>query len=438
MMKSLKTLPKENISTKFMQFARLKTSINSLALPSYKTLLLCLVMSLICIIKLEGQLWIEVNEDLGRVTDIVEKGGILYTISNTGTFGYSQDMGENWVVSDIYDFVSLPNGILNCLGFFDVYEGLIAVRDLGVGNQFLKTSNSGSIWQANSFELEDSCGSGFIPIDIVVIGDSTAILLGYQTNHYRITYDRGASWNCSQDFKTPELIQVLTVRSEDEWLINDREGIYLSTDAGLNWEKLTNVNFIHYQVLEDSVIIAITSPFNENDNIPKLYLTSDDFKSTAVVPLNDFVGEYTDHFVALSPSEFFLQVSGTKMYYTSDGGQNFKFIQELSNQPLRTVKINDDYFLAGRGLWKLDRDLSAIADVSIKDNYSIFPNPVEDQLTIINKHYDSYQILNLNGQVVAADTNFNNVILTDKLTSGTYFLRLKSGSHFTTSKIIKL
>ena len=297
----------------------------------YFSILICLV-SFQLYTPLYCQQWNEVNPELGAVVDIFELGGTLYTVSNLGLVGSSKDNGITWQTNDIYDVVTLPNGITTCISFFDPGNGLIGVRDVVFGNQLLKSNSSELGWEVSSPEYDQNCSSAFIPINLFRVNDSTMILDGLQSPNYRVTYDKGVTWQCVDNFSGLTGIQVLTVRSDSEWLFNDGEGLHKTTDGGQTWSRISDKNFTHYQELNAQTIIGLTLYIDEPNGIPVIYTTTDDFETVDQIPLTQFEDEFVELFVATSPNDFYLLANGTDIYYSEDGGESFSLLQPLSNQ----------------------------------------------------------------------------------------------------------
>jgi hypothetical protein len=68
---------------------------------------------------------------------------------------------------------------------------------------------------------------------------------------------------------------------------------------------------------------------------------------------------------------------------------------------------------------------------------SICPIPAKDYVKIKNASFDSYQLINLKGQIVAADSFVNTTVISrNQLPSGLYFLKLNNGKDYAIQKII--
>jgi len=387
--------------------------------------------------QLSAQNWVEVNPSLGGVTGLVKLDETLYTISNLGLFAYSTDDGDTWVINDIRDMATLPNAIFTSLTFFDANHGIIGVRDQQLGNQLLQTNDGGMNWEVLSANYDDnSCSTSFIPFDLYRINDSTAIMGLLQSGTYQITHDRGFNWSCDHPFPGPDWLQVKTFRSESEWLFNSIFGLYKTVDSGESWELLTDKNFAHYQEGDNGEIYGVTWRHEEPNGIPVLYRSEDEFQTYDSIALNQFQGENIDLFVYISDEELYVRKGGKNIYYSNDGGQSFQLIQVLSNEPLRADKIGEDWYLSGRGLWKLEKNPTSTQAPSDEKN-NVFPNPTSHSVYIESSDFVSFELIDSNGRLIQSGPIENNQIDISTQVRGLYFLRLKSEDKYLSKKIIK-
>ena len=97
------------------------------------------------------------------------------------------------------------------------------------------------------------------------------------------------------------------------------------------------------------------------------------------------------------------------------------------------------------GIWNLFQSLKTpCTPTGIDENQiisSIFPNPVQSELTVVtNENTDHYELLNALGQVVFNGTISNNSrqfkLNVSDLENGIYFLRLYKGNGYFMSKSI--
>ncbi|MBL6663487.1 MAG: T9SS type A sorting domain-containing protein [Flavobacteriales bacterium] len=68
---------------------------------------------------------------------------------------------------------------------------------------------------------------------------------------------------------------------------------------------------------------------------------------------------------------------------------------------------------------------------------SIYPLPAKDYVIVNNASFNSYQLIDLKGQIVATDSFVNTTVISrNKLPSGLYFLKLSNGMDYTIQKVI--
>ncbi|MFN8338559.1 MAG: T9SS type A sorting domain-containing protein [Saprospiraceae bacterium] len=93
----------------------------------------------------------------------------------------------------------------------------------------------------------------------------------------------------------------------------------------------------------------------------------------------------------------------------------------------------------------VDNRLSNVIDSPVAQEYSIFPNPTNDNLSIVSEGIEPYfvEIFNINGQSLSSqvETVFHTLqqtdILLDNLKAGMYFVKISSGDQINFERIIK-
>ncbi len=140
--------------------------------------------------------------------------------------------------------------------------------------------------------------------------------------------------------------------------------------------------------------------------------------------------------------EYGCRESGKTVFYRIDGGLhawpggNGTFdIQQDRNRDINASKLIAEFFEAEESV-----PTSILNDEwnMINDLVSVFPNPVNDVLTISTTvHINQIEILNAMGKTVLAETQPNHSISLEGLTSGIYFLKAESEEGFTVVRIIK-
>jgi photosystem II stability/assembly factor-like uncharacterized protein len=390
-----------------------------------------------CTSILNAQQWIEINPSLGAVSDIDVLGDKYYTISNLGDFGFSEDNFESWTVKNIYDVATIFNPIFTSIAFFDENHGIVAIRNLSLENQILETTDGGQSWAVLEVDYDVNCGLNYIPIDLDKINDSMAILSPLNSNEYKITSDKGMAWAC-YPFDHPSSIQNRIIRSENEWIFNGSAGLFKTINAGLTWNSIIEKDFAHFHQGYNNELYGITWYYNESDQVPVLYVSTDDFQTYNSIPLSQFEGEYIDMFVYESDENIFVIVNGEDVYHSSDGAQNFNYIQTLSRNTLKMDLMNGKWLLFGRGLWELDLTASSTELNSINSSDLIYPNPTSSIINITDLDFNAFELFDLSGKLIKSGSIQNQQINVQFEDAAVYLLKLESDDKVLFKKVIKI
>jgi len=231
---------------------------------------------------------------------------------------------------------------------------------------------------------------------------------------------------------------VLVARTDSEWLLNDSKGLHKTMDCGQIWTTIFGKNVIHYQQSSEQRIYGLTTYFDEPERVPVLYKTTDDFQTYDSIALNQFAGMFLELFVAVSTTKIYVLANGTDIYYSTDGGLNFTFLQTLSNQPFKASHLNGDWYMFGRGLWKLDENLTGVKTEATYKQVRVFPNPVPNTLYIEDDRFSAFELFRVDGTFLQSGRIENAQIDLSHLISGFYILIMKSDNQFAIEKIVKL
>ena len=101
-----------------------------------------------------------------------------------------------------------------------------------------------------------------------------------------------------------------------------------------------------------------------------------------------------------------------------------------------TVIVNDEAGCSASEVINVDSQLGI--DSNAEQTFSLYPNPTTDQITISSEGNFAYQLVAINGEVIANGTGFNqtNVSLAE-LADGVYFITLSANNATNTVKVIK-
>jgi photosystem II stability/assembly factor-like uncharacterized protein len=334
--------------------------------------------------------WEYIGPELTRVYDIsINSLGVIY-LGGTDYIFKSEDGGETWSICFYYinNIVSLEIDSND-----DIWAGswgrIFHSTDLGVSwDTCLVTSNSEVF---NDFAFGAN-------------GEIYAVSQHFTANEggFYISYDNGLSW------ENPGLNGIgaksIEINSENTIFVGSYYyGLFKSNDNGVSWE-----NIFDY-------IDAVALLIDEED---KIYLGA-----------NFEVGFYYG------------------IWISADNGQTWDTINQngLTNLYVENLYIDNNghlYSLSkgsyGHQLFKTLNPVTAIESgfISSYVDYSLFPNPCKDWLTIITgnqKVKDGYyDIFNVHGQKLSRNikiTSSQQSINTSNLKSGSYFIRVYSDTY---------
>lgn len=383
-----------------------------------------------------AQRWVDIEPALSSVISITEIEGNLYSIASTGELGQSTDNGQSWEVINILAENNLPDILPFSITFFDVNFGLIALREPFEGKRLLRTLDGGQTWNLIDSNFNDCIGFSS-PIDFKRISDSRAIVLQVSSSNAFVTDDRGESWICYDSISHVGLISVSHIHNENEWYRNGNGGIFKTIDAGETWNKILQKDIFDYQVKTNGEIYALSFRSTEPGGYYTLYRSEDDFQSYDSIPL--MIDEDIDInlFVLPDESSIYLHTTKDEIYLSEDDGQNFEFVQELSNYPLKKDFINDTWYLSGRGLWRFDETATSLDDVFDIEYLHTYPNPSTKTLHIDSEEFESYQLMNTQGIIVKFGMLQQPTINIESLPSGLYYLSLINGVNTIIEEVIK-
>ena len=124
---------------------------------------------------------------------------------------------------------------------------------------------------------------------------------------------------------------------------------------------------------------------------------------------------------------------------------NFNDFDARNNPNLTCIEVDDEVWSTAN--WtnidtqtSFSEDCSAMNVDEFNDSvFSMYPNPVSDELIIDFNEEASYSIVNLNGQILNSGkiNQKGNTINVNRLSSGVYFVRVKTDKGIITKKLIK-
>ncbi|PVW15614.1 T9SS type A sorting domain-containing protein [Marixanthomonas spongiae] len=370
----------------------------------------------------------------------------------------------------IYD-MSFPAG-QNEVGYAATGSGLFE----GEGT-IIKTIDGGDSWS----QIYPASGTAdilrsifFTSVDVGYAGGLNDILMK--------TTDGGATWTDISPSTAGDFFQTIVFFDDDNGIAAaNPEGvastkIYVTDDAGANWQEATGLIHAAYDVSYVSDVNTLIAAGQPNQRISK---STDGGLTWTVVNTGlptklllgvDFAGDYGvavgsngDTYITNDAGDTWernlLQESGNfqgihvfdsertiiggsneKMFMTTDGGMNWELEYDGPNTEFfYDIEFTDNNTgFAGLSSGVILRKAAplSIGESNIDSEFVIYPNPTTGVLTVSSKtSIVQIEIYNQLGQVLQSSSNENTIDIT-KLNSGIYLAKIKDDNGNTASKKI--
>ena len=331
-----------------------------------------------------GDTWEKLNSPI-TTNNIIYKilfnslGHIFVCTDNFGIFR-SVDDGVTWQ--------NLNNGITTHTQMLDMTinnNDDIFVSDLNYG--IFRSTNDGNNWQElDTINVSKS-------LQALAITKSNSVLVGgfCSSKIYRST-DNGDTWQQSNFYGSD--VQKFVVLPDSSIIASGYNGIYISYDDGINW---TYKNYNYF---------------------------------------NDIVADVYNILYGVSSSTFSISF---------DHGYTWSVVSNIPNiyNPNALFLSNNNLFFigtCGNGIYKSDSIVfTSINNRNNNLSFEIFPNPASKYLQVIAPQKSKIEILNIEGEII--ETFYNNeqetTIDLRSLSSGVYFIKVKTDKEFTVKKFVK-
>lgn len=383
-----------------------------------------------------GQKWEVVSEDY--IVDISGNENTLYSVgyqSNNGNvdyfFGVSIDGGNTWEKRIINQYINVDGDPIS-VGFFNANEGIIGIKGSNT-KEYLRTSDGGLTWE--SF-IPLVNGILYQPYEIIILNQSTAIIIAFQSGNYIITYDKGATWSCECQFSTSWAPNLETINNS-VFFNYDLNGIYKTTDSGSNWSvSLDNrdISAFSMESAEKGYAIIPRDSIDSNGNtftLPFLHKTADSWASSEAIPLMLLKDKHVAAFTFVNSQEFYF-FNNENIYYSLDGGHTLELLQTINFDAFRIKKIQNNIYATGRGLVQYNPDgvATTISENEEQEKESvIYPNPItKNQVNLNTDKYTSYTLYDLSGRYIKSGPIVNRTIDLKSFGKQFYFLSLKDSN----------
>lgn len=233
--------------------------------------------------------------------------------------------------------------------------------------------------------------------------------------------------------------------------------VWVTENGGADWADISSAlpdryvtNIKASSFLEGMVYITL-SGYKDGDDVGHVY-RSDDYGQTWESIAGDLADFGLNHIEILnnnSDSILFVASDGG-VYYSINYGVNWE--RAGDNMPIILVfDIEIDYdanrLVAGtfsRSMQSLSLDSLLDFSTAIKEyakpSFTIYPNPVMDELNVrlnVNNSDVNWHILDLNGKEIESGRHTGNAINVSSLSSGVYFIAIESNTSIEIKKWIK-
>jgi hypothetical protein len=174
-----------------------------------------------------------------------------------------------------------------------------------------------------------------------------------------------------------------------------------------------------------------------------------EFDPTQTFP-NQFVQKLKVEDYLIRSNGKFLEATNGKMYFKTSNQRTYRiaalYKSKIMEYDLISNSLNTIYSSSNKSNCNdinnfilLNDIYTGIQDKEEKEQFTLFPNPTKDQLTIkgISK-INSIEIYNNTGQPILKQTNNSNQIDVSGFTPGIYFIRVRTESEMEVKKFIKM
>ncbi|MFN5460761.1 MAG: serine hydrolase [Bacteroidota bacterium] len=197
---------------------------------------------------------------------------------------------------------------------------------------------------------------------------------------------------------------------------------------------LNNGNWNGNQILTDSVYFYQMTHSSQTLNKAYGYLWWLNGSSDFMVPFSQLV--FPGQMITDAPQDMISAI-----------GKNGQFINIVPSQNLVWIRMGDAPdssdvpFLLNNDIWKYINDLTCssvgLSELNNNSNIDLFPNPAKDFIEVKTSGtpIESIEILNCLGQNISAEKG--NIIKTDFLNQGIYYLKIRRGQNIVIKRFIK-
>lgn len=412
-----------------------------------------------------GLTWVQRNDSLRRIcaSTIFEFNNTLYLATMGSGIYLSTNSGVNWM--------SKSNGIESYCAKMAIYDNLIYLATLGDGLHV--SSDNGQSWQVKY------APNGLSEIRALCANDSE-IYIGSSGQGFFRSIDGGTTWTQRNNgFGFPNAyLNYLYLDSPYVWL-SSNYGIYKSNDQGLNWVNSdSGVATVYVQAMTkmgDTLFAGVvpTSGVYRTNNLGSYWQHINNTIGNNSVTGFEIFGnnliaygtngcwstlDHGDTWTLISnPSgmgKCSVQMGGNIILGTDNGGVLISsdtgrhWIPDTVGLPSR-ISINDILIKDGDliistssdGMWSRSLSPAEVSEIGKQDNFTIYPNPVQEKFTIHwgeIKQKTQITLTDISGRLIKKYEcmNSNHLVIDEKLKAGMYLIQLNGKDFFRSKKLI--
>ncbi|TVQ85013.1 MAG: T9SS C-terminal target domain-containing protein [Bacteroidetes bacterium] len=383
------------------------------------------------------------DADFVNDTTIVAVGHLVIARSNTN--------GRTWTIMEPLH----PNDNYQKVHFIDENTGFIVglnYSDLEFGGIILKTTDGGKNWVLNN-----NLPGGFRSVHFV--DAHTGYVVGVHGFIYKTT-NGGEDWVAQNSQVDVLLNSVFFTDANTGYVCGDSGTIISTTDGGQTWteaEKVTNHDIFSIHFINDTTgFTAVRS-----NGYAKTTNAGEDWEwiTLSVAPYSNRVRDIAFY----SEQDGYMVGNNGFIFSTNDGGETWEFTLLSEYSDLYGLAVRDENTVIAVGQWgAILRNYTGPEEYPIDEgddsddttsiftcggiDFSVFPNPFDNQIKIRGDFSNQQQILieifDIQGRLIY-QTEKNSYgmeylsVDTNVIQGGIYILRLRTNTYTTSFKIIK-
>jgi photosystem II stability/assembly factor-like uncharacterized protein len=374
-----------------------------------------------------GTSWLEKNNGLTSliVRNIVAHGTKIFAGTRKGVF-ISTDYGNLWTPIN----AGLPVTWINGEAFIDIFSIISNGQNVFVGTWggVYVLSDDNSNWIARQNGLTDSAVFELIFKNSDLFAGTYWEIHPAQGGHVFSSTNNGIDWNISSNGLPDKIINDFTTTEENIFVaVNDYNGIYKSSDDGLNWFPSYHISsslpncLITYN-LENINYLFVGNYYPNNDG-NSIYLSTNE--GVDWISISEGLPSLTNTIVwsiAANAEYVFAAVNG--IVWRRPFEEILEITEVLSEEPPMSFNLSQNYPNPFNPSTKINYQLPNAGNVTLKV-FDVLGNEIA---TLVDefRNAGSYEI------------EFNPASSIKHPASGIYLYRLQAGDFVETKKMILL